>query len=86
VLYAPGLRNVAEIKAVCDAVSNPVNVLAVPHLTVPAIAAAGARRISVGGALTWVAAKAAADVATAMRDSGDLSALAARPSLERWFG
>ena len=86
VLYAPGLRNVAEIKAVCDAVSNPVNVLAVPHLTVPAIAAAGARRISVGGALTWVAAKAAADVATAMRDSGDLSALAARPPLERWFG
>jgi 2-methylisocitrate lyase-like PEP mutase family enzyme len=86
VLYAPGLRNVAEIKAVCDAVSNPVNVLAVPHLTVPAIAAAGARRISVGGALTWVAAKAAADVATAMRDSGDLAALAARPPLERWFG
>jgi 2-methylisocitrate lyase-like PEP mutase family enzyme len=24
VLYAPGLRNVAKIKAVCDAVSNPV--------------------------------------------------------------
>jgi len=58
----------------------------VPHLTVPAIAAAGARRIRVGGALTWVAAKAAADVATAMRDSGDLSVLAARPPLERWFG
>ena len=28
VLYAPGLRNAAEIKAVCGAVSKPVNVLA----------------------------------------------------------
>jgi 2-methylisocitrate lyase-like PEP mutase family enzyme len=86
VLYAPGLRNVAEIRAVCEAVSKPVNVLAVPHLTVPEITAAGAQRISVGGALTWVAAKAVAEVATAIRDSGDLSALAARPPLERWFG
>ena len=86
VLYAPGLRNVAEIRAVCEAVSKPVNVLAVPHLTVPEITAAGAQRISVGGALTWVADKAGADVATAIRDSGDLSALAARPPLERWFG
>ncbi len=86
VLYAPGLRNVEEITAVCDAVSKPVNVHSVPHLTVPEITAAGAQRISVGGALTWVAAKAVAEVATAIRDSGDLSALAARPPLERWFG
>ncbi len=85
-LYAPGLRNVAEIRAVCGAVSKPVNVLAVPHLTVLQITAVGAQRISVGGALTWVAAKAVADAATAMRDSGDLSGLAARPPLESWFG
>jgi len=86
VLYAPGLRSVAEIRAVCEAVSKPVNVLAVPHLTVAEITAAGAQRISVGGALTWVAAKAVADAATAIRDSGDLSALGGRPPLERWFG
>ena len=86
VLYAPGLRKVAEIRAVCGAVSKPVNVLAVPHLTVLQITAVGAQRISVGGALTWVAAKAVADAATAMRDSGDLSGLAARPPLESWFG
>ena len=86
VLYAPGLRSVAEIRAVCEAPSKPVNVLAVPQLTVAQIMAAGAQRISVGGALTWVAAKAAADAATAMRDSGDLSALAARLPLERWLG
>ena len=86
VLYAPGVRSVAEIRAVCEAVSKPVNVLAVPQLTVLQITAAGAQRISVGGALTWVAAKAVADAATAIRDSGDLSALGGRPPLERWFG
>jgi 2-methylisocitrate lyase-like PEP mutase family enzyme len=86
VLYAPGLRSTAEIRSVCEAVSKPVNVLAVPQLTVAQITAAGAQRISVGGALTWVGAKAAADAASAMRDSGDLSALAARLPLQRWFG
>jgi 2-methylisocitrate lyase-like PEP mutase family enzyme len=85
VLYAPGLRSVAEIGAVCGAVSKPVNVLAVPRLTVGEIAGAGARRISVGGALTWVAAKAFAEAATAIRDTGDLSALAARLPIDRWF-
>jgi 2-methylisocitrate lyase-like PEP mutase family enzyme len=30
VLYAPGLRTAEEIRAVCEAVSKPVNVLAVP--------------------------------------------------------
>jgi 2-methylisocitrate lyase-like PEP mutase family enzyme len=85
VLYAPGLRTVDEIRAVCQAVSKPVNVLAVPELSVDEIVAAGARRISVGGALTWVAVEAMADAARAMRDSGDLSALAVRLPLEEWF-
>jgi 2-methylisocitrate lyase-like PEP mutase family enzyme len=61
-----------------------VNVLAVPFLSFGEIAAAGARRISVGGALTWVAARAAADAAAALGD-GDLSPLAARVPLGDWF-
>jgi 2-methylisocitrate lyase-like PEP mutase family enzyme len=85
VLYAPGLRTVEEIRAVCEAVSKPVNVLAVPDLSLDEIFAAGARRVSVGGALTWVAAGALADAARAIRDSGDLSALAVRLPLEEWF-
>jgi 2-methylisocitrate lyase-like PEP mutase family enzyme len=85
VLYAPGLGDVQEIRAVCGSVSAPVNVLALPGLTVADIAAAGARRVSVGGGLTWVAAKAFADAATAIRDRGDLSALAARLPLADWF-
>jgi 2-methylisocitrate lyase-like PEP mutase family enzyme len=86
VLYAPGLSTVDEIRAVCDAVTRPVNVLALPHLRVAEIFEAGAQRISVGGALTWVAAKAFADAAVAMRDEGDLSALAARLPLGDWLG
>src|SRR5580765_6668757 len=60
VLYAPGLRALDEIRTACDAVSKPVNVLAVPSLSLAEMAEAGAQRISVGGALTWVAVKAAA--------------------------
>jgi 2-methylisocitrate lyase-like PEP mutase family enzyme len=84
VVYAPGLRAVEEIRAVCSAVTKPVNVLAVPSLSFAEIAAAGARRVSVGGALTWVAARAAADAAAALRE-GDLSPLAARVPLGDWF-
>jgi 2-methylisocitrate lyase-like PEP mutase family enzyme len=76
-LYAPGLRTVDEIRAVCESVSKPVNVLAVRTLTVQQIVAAGAQRISVGGALAWVAAQALVDAATAIRDRGDLSVLGA---------
>ena len=86
VLYAPGLRTVDEIRTVCDAVSKPVNVLAVPALSFEEIAGAGAQRVSVGGALTWVAAKAFADAATAIRDRGDFSALTARVPLDEWLG
>jgi len=85
VLYAPGLRSTDEIRAVCQAVSRPVNVLAVPALSLAEIVDAGARRISVGGGLTWVAMRAAADAAMALRD-GDLSPLVARVPLEQWFG
>jgi 2-methylisocitrate lyase-like PEP mutase family enzyme len=74
VLYAPGLASVDEIRAVCDAVSKPVNVLARPHLTAAEIFGAGAQRISIGGALTWVAVDAFAAAAREIR-YGDFSSL-----------
>jgi hypothetical protein len=43
VLYAPGLRRPTEIRAVCEAVSNPVNVLALPGLSMAEITDAGAK-------------------------------------------
>jgi 2-methylisocitrate lyase-like PEP mutase family enzyme len=79
VLYAPGLRTVEEIRAVCRAVSRPVNVLALGELTGDEIAAAGAQRISLGGRLTWAAAEAATVAAKAIRDRGDFSLLTAGP-------
>jgi 2-methylisocitrate lyase-like PEP mutase family enzyme len=84
VLYAPGLRTAEEIRAVCDAVSKPVNVLARRDLSVSEIAAAGGRRISVGGALTWVAVGALAAAAERIRDHGDFSMLVAPYPTSAW--
>ena len=86
VLYAPGLRTTDEIRTVCEAVSKPVNVLALPGLTVAEIYEAGAQRVSVGGSLAWVAVAAFADAATAIRDGGDLSPLATSLRLGDWLG
>ncbi len=85
VLYAPGLRTVEEIRAVCSAVSKPVNVLAVAGLSFADVVAAGARRVSVGGSLAWVAVRAMVEAATTVRDGGDFSSLAARLPLDQWL-
>lgn len=58
VLYAPALPDLETVRIVCAAVDRPVNVLAgLGNLTCSAddLAAAGARRISVGAALTRAA-------------------------------
>jgi 2-methylisocitrate lyase-like PEP mutase family enzyme len=85
VLYAPGLSTTAEIRAVCRAVSRPVNVLASPDLTVPEIFDAGAQRVSVGGSLAWSAAEAFAQAAEQIRDTGDLSGLGASRRIRGWL-
>jgi 2-methylisocitrate lyase-like PEP mutase family enzyme len=86
VLYAPGLASAEEIGAVVEAVGLPVNVLARPSLSVGEIAAAGARRISVGGSLAWATVEAMAAVATRMRDDGDLSGLRGGGRVADWLG
>jgi 2-methylisocitrate lyase-like PEP mutase family enzyme len=85
VLYAPGLRSVDEIRAVCEAVSKPVNVLARRDLSMADIVGAGAQRISVGGALTCAAMNAFASAATEIRDHGDFSSLGDGSRLEAWL-
>jgi 2-methylisocitrate lyase-like PEP mutase family enzyme len=85
VLYAPGLATPDEIRAVCDSVSKPVNVLARRDLTMAEIVEAGAQRVSVGGALTWTAVNAFAAAAERIRDEGDFSSLGASPPLGDWF-
>jgi len=86
VLYAPGLRSMEEVRAVCEAISNPVNVLALPGMSMAELTAAGAQRVSVGGGLTWVAVGAMAAAAEKIRDKGDFSALAATVRLGEWLG
>jgi len=85
VLYAPGLRTAEEIRAVCGSVAKPVNVLASAGLTFAEVTKAGAHRGSVGGALTWVAARALADAAESLRDEGNFDVLSARVPLGDWF-
>jgi 2-methylisocitrate lyase-like PEP mutase family enzyme len=85
VLYAPGLASTEEIRAVCDAVSKPVNVLARPNLTFDDMVAAGAQRVSVGGALTWVAVAGLVSAAQRIRDGGDFSALAEGVKIDEWL-
>jgi len=63
-----------------------VNVLAHAGLTLNEVVEAGARRISVGGALTWVAVSAMAEAAERIRDEGDFSVLAGPVRLQEWLG
>jgi 2-methylisocitrate lyase-like PEP mutase family enzyme len=85
VLYAPGLRNTDEIRAVAQAVSRPLNVLAHARLTMAEIAEAGGQRVSVGGGLAFVAVGAFVAAAEQIRDDGDFSALGTRLPLDEWL-
>jgi 2-methylisocitrate lyase-like PEP mutase family enzyme len=86
VLYAPWLVSVEQIRAVCEAVSKPVNVLARPDLSLSEVTEAGAQRISVGSWFLWVGVAAMVEAAEAIRDSGDFSKLAVRVSPDEWLG
>ena len=58
VLYAPGLRDLATMRTVAAELTKPLNVVMSagdPDLTAEQIAAAGVKRISVGGALSRLA-------------------------------
>ena len=85
VLYAPGLRSSAEIRAVCENTSKPVNVLANRSLSLRELIDAGARRVSVGGALAWAAVAALTAAAENMRDNGDFSLLGSSGRLAEWL-
>ena len=71
----PRLRTVEEIRAVSEATSKPLNVLARRQLSMSEIVAAGGHRISVGSWLTMLSVDAVVEAAKAMRDAGDFSSL-----------
>ena len=71
VLYAPGITDLADIKAVVESVDRPVNVLAMPAgPPVAELASVGVKRISVGGAFAFAAYGALVSAAKELRDSG----------------
>jgi len=81
VVYAPGLPGFAELRALCAAVSAPVNHLIGPGargLSLSEIAEAGARRVSLGGSLARVAYGALLEAGRAMA-KGDFSRAEAGP-------
>ena len=72
-LYAPRLRDLATIRKVVASVSKPVNVLmgaADPSITLAQLAEAGAKRISIGGALSRLALGAFLRGAREMKETG----------------
>lgn len=85
VLYAPRLPSAQEIRAIRDATSSPLNVLAGPGLPLAAIVEAGAQRVSVGGRLAWVAINSMAAAAEQLREGGDLSSLADPTRIIEWL-
>jgi 2-methylisocitrate lyase-like PEP mutase family enzyme len=76
VLYAPGLRTLDDVRTVVRAVGLPVNVVSGyldPDITLAQLSEAGARRISVGGALSRLALATFVNAARSMRDHGSFA-------------
>lgn len=76
VLYAPGLYDLASIKTVVSALKKPFNLVmgfADPTLTMEQLAAAGVKRISVGGALSRVALATFLKCAREMKENGSFT-------------
>lgn len=78
-LFAPGIRTPAHISAIVEAVApKPVNVVvSADFTTVQALADAGVRRISVGGALARVAWAAFMTAAREIKEGGNFAQLEA---------
>src|SRR6188768_3269567 len=77
-LYAPGLKTIADFKAVVDAVApKPVNALVYSDFaTVAELASIGVRRISIGGALARAAWTGFIAAATEIAEKGTFTDLA----------
>jgi len=75
VLYAPGLTTLEQVRTVCSALGKPVNVLAPPvkGATLAALEQAGAKRLSVGGALARAAVGTLLRAGREMREQGSFT-------------
>jgi 2-methylisocitrate lyase-like PEP mutase family enzyme len=70
-LFAPGVRELSDIRTMVSSVDLPVNVLVLPGMpSVSELAEAGVSRISVGGAFAYAALEAAADAGRELLEKG----------------
>jgi 2-methylisocitrate lyase-like PEP mutase family enzyme len=92
VLYAPGLSSLEAIRAVCASVSKPVNVvmgLVGVTFSVEELAAAGVRRISVGGSFARAALGGLVRAAREVKEKGTFTYAAdalASAEVKRYLG
>jgi 2-methylisocitrate lyase-like PEP mutase family enzyme len=87
-VYAPFVMKPDEIKAICDAVSKPVNVLAFGRLglSLAEIGKLGGQRASIGSSLTWTAINPVVEAGERLLQ-GDFSALTSPdPRIKDWLG
>jgi 2-methylisocitrate lyase-like PEP mutase family enzyme len=71
VLFAPGVKTLADIRSLVSSVDRPVNVLAMPGCpTVDEMASVGVARVSVGGAFAFAALAGLIEAATELKDKG----------------
>ena len=85
VLYAPGIASLDDLKTVTDALNRPFNVLGVymPEATLSDFAAAGAQRVSIGGALTYASVKPIIEFSEQMLEEGTFNWTAQMASRKR---
>ena len=92
VLYAPAVSSESGIRRILDAVSLPVNVLALPDTPpVARLAELGVARVSTGSGLFWAAMGGLVAAAAELRDAGtygfwDAAAPARRAAAEAFTG
>ena len=85
VLYAPGVTSLDDLRTITSELDKPFNMLGVtiPGATLAEFQAAGAQRVSIGGALTYAAARPVIEFGEAMINEGSFDWTAQRASGRR---
>jgi 2-methylisocitrate lyase-like PEP mutase family enzyme len=82
-VFVPGAAEPDVLSELTAAIPLPVNVLAIPGLSLRGLAALGVRRVSTGSLPYRAAIHAAAQAAVAVRDATELPAADAYPEMQR---
>ena len=81
-IFVPGAAEPAVLREFTAAIERPVNILAIPGLSLAELAGLGVRRVSTGSLPYRAAIHAAAQTAVAVRDATEIPAAAAYPDMQ----